>query len=198
MGNSRFSLAVVTALLCAWATPSLGEQDPHRQHAAHVHGAAELLIAVEGETLEIEFRSPALNLVGFEHRPATAAQRQAVSDVVSQLQQGERLFRFPTAARCALVTADIASPLTEYEQEHEHEHEHEHDDRAGHEPHTTGSHSDFTALYRYRCQSPAQLRQIEVALIAQFPAIETIATQSVSPHGQRQAELSAAQTVFEL
>lgn len=188
MGNSRFSWVVVTALLCAWATPSLGEQDPHRQHAAHVHGAAELLIAVEDETVEIEFRSPALNLVGFEHRPATAAQRQAVSAAVSRLQQGDQLFRLPAAARCALLSADIASPLAE----HEHEH------GAEHAPAATASHSDFTAHYRYRCESPAQLRQIEVALIAQFPAIETIAAQSVSPRGQRQAELTAAQTVFEL
>ncbi|MGB1290473.1 MAG: ZrgA family zinc uptake protein, partial [Porticoccaceae bacterium] len=35
---------------------------------AHVHGLSQLTIAVEGETVELEFSSPAMNLVGFEHR----------------------------------------------------------------------------------------------------------------------------------
>ena len=35
---------------------------------AHIHGLATLTLALEGNSLEIEFESPAANLVGFEHR----------------------------------------------------------------------------------------------------------------------------------
>ncbi|MFT6692730.1 MAG: hypothetical protein ACJAXH_003270, partial [Colwellia sp.] len=37
----------------------------------HVHGLSELTMTIEKQTLEIEVTSPAINIVGFEHRAKT-------------------------------------------------------------------------------------------------------------------------------
>ena len=39
---------------------------------AHVHGMSDLTIAVEGGEIEIEFESPAMNIVGFEYKAQSA------------------------------------------------------------------------------------------------------------------------------
>jgi len=41
------------------------------QHNAHTHGVANLTLVSDSGTLEIAFDSPAVNLLGFEHRPRT-------------------------------------------------------------------------------------------------------------------------------
>lgn len=38
-----------------------------RRHDAHVHGVAEINIAVEGTKATVEFRAPAESVMGFEH-----------------------------------------------------------------------------------------------------------------------------------
>ena len=41
------------------------------QHDAHFHGLAELMVVAEDNTLELEFTSPAMSIVGFEHPAST-------------------------------------------------------------------------------------------------------------------------------
>jgi len=44
------------------------------QHSAHLHGHAELTLALEGRALEINLASPAANIVGFEHKATSSEQ----------------------------------------------------------------------------------------------------------------------------
>ena len=59
---------------------------------AHVHGVAELTIAIEGKSLEVQFASPAMNLVGFEHKATSAEQMATVKKVETQLNESDALF----------------------------------------------------------------------------------------------------------
>ena len=43
-----------------------------QEQQAHVHGTAELFVVLDGNQLDIELRSPAMNLLGFEHRANNA------------------------------------------------------------------------------------------------------------------------------
>ncbi len=46
-----------------------GAQDKkHREHRAHSHGHAELSIAIDSLVGQLEFKSPAESIVGFEHK----------------------------------------------------------------------------------------------------------------------------------
>lgn len=96
----RRSLPAVASLLML--TSVTGAQQP-----AHVHGIATLNLAMEGGELEIEFVSPAGNIVGFEHEAVTAAERRAIRDAVEQLRKGTELFDLPPAASCSLRVAEV-------------------------------------------------------------------------------------------
>ncbi|MCU7829537.1 MAG: DUF2796 domain-containing protein [Candidatus Thiodiazotropha sp. (ex Myrtea sp. 'scaly one' KF741663)] len=159
----------------------------HEQHEAHVHGEAQLLIAQEDDILEIEFHSPAMNIVGFEHQPKTTSQREAIEAAIVALKRPDLLFRLPSAAKCQSMTTEVESPR--YDHAHEDEHEHSHADEA---------HSDFTAHYHYRCDEITQLESIEIELMNRFPGTEHLEVQSISPKGQQKIDLTPGHTTLEL
>ena len=62
---STFLIAVLCSLSLSFALAQSSSLD------AHVHGEAQLMIAIEGRDLEIQLRSPAVNIFGFEQEPNT-------------------------------------------------------------------------------------------------------------------------------
>ncbi|ODS24318.1 hypothetical protein AB835_04375 [Candidatus Endobugula sertula] len=137
---------------------------------AHVHGLSELTIVIEGETLEIQFTSPAINLVGFEHKANTKEDVAAIKIAESQLRRDETLFLFPEG-RCNHVktSIDLAS-LINSDDEHAHQKK-----SSTYEDHVQeGSHSDITAWYQYRCKDSASLSSIRVAFFKLFSGIHKI------------------------
>ena len=122
----RRSLPVVASLLMLTGVTAA-------QQAAHVHGIATLNLAMEGDELEIEFVSPAGNIVGFEHEAVTAAERRAIRDAIEQLRKGNELFDLPLAASCSLRVAEVEHDHGEEEKgEDGHGHDAEHDDHDEH------------------------------------------------------------------
>lgn len=175
----------VAGLLFAMSGFALAADDHHdhghEQHDAHVHGEAELLVASEGREIEMMFSSPAINLVGFEHKPGTEAQRKAVLDAVALLKQGNKLFAL---SGCKLREAEVETGLLEHGDDHDHDHGHAHQ-----EVPAEGGHADFQAHYHFRCGEIAEHAHLEVHLFDHFPGIGKIRAVSVSDHGQHKAEL---------
>ena len=119
---SRRSLPVVASLLMLTSVTAA-------QQSAHVHGIATLNLAMEEDKLEIEFVSPAGNIVGFEHEAVTAAERRAIRDAIEQLRKGNELFDLPLAASCSLQVAEVEHGHGEVEKREDgHGHDAEHDD----------------------------------------------------------------------
>ena len=138
------SLPVVASLLMLTGVTAA-------QQSAHVHGIATLNLAMEGDELEIEFVSPAGNIVGFEHEAVTAAERRAIRDAIEQLRKGNELFDLPLAASCSLHVAEVEHGHGEEEKREDgHGQDAEHDDgdehgHAGEEEH--GTHSGHEAKH---------------------------------------------------
>ena len=135
------SLPVVASLLMLTGVTAA-------QQSAHVHGIATLNLAMEGDELEIEFVSPAGNIVGFEHEAVTAAERRAIRDAIEQLRKGNELFDLPLAASCSLHVAEVEHGHGEEEKREDgHGQDAEHDDgdehgHAGDEEHGTHAKHD--------------------------------------------------------
>ena len=185
----------------ALALPLSALADDH-QHSlgAHVHGLGTLNIALENQRLELQLTSPAMNIVGFEYQPTTAADLQSIKAAQSNLSHAAELFVLSPAAQCRLTSVSIDNPLlTEsdthaYEHEHEHEHEHESQPAAQIAEH---QHSDISAHYQYHCAKPAQLNSIDLAgLFKQFSQTEKIQVQLIAGDHQQGAELSANNTLL--
>ena len=157
------------------------------QQSAHVHGIATLNLAMEGDELEIEFVSPAGNIVGFEHEAVTAAERRAIRDAIEQLRKGNELFDLPLAASCSLHVAEVEHGHGEEEERedgHGHDAEHADHDEHGHaEEEEDGTHSEFHAHYHYECNGSA-IGTIGVRLFDYWPRIKGIRVQALTPDGQ--------------
>jgi hypothetical protein len=171
---------------------------------AHVHGLSELAIAMEGEKLEIQFTSPAMNLVGFEHQASSRKEVLAIENAVSMLREHETLFLF-SGGRCQHVNTSIElSGLIESD-EHEHAHqqsstEHKHDDehkKEHKERPQKNNHSDVVAHYQYRCENVAQLSAITVDLFEVFHGIHKMNAMWVKSMQQGAATLTPNQRIVE-
>lgn len=177
---------------------------------AHVHGLSELAIAMEGKSLEIQFTSPAMNLVGFEHKASAPKDILAIENAALMLRQHEKLFLF-SGGRCDHVKTSIdLSELIESD-EHEHadqqsstEHKKEHEEHEKHEEHEEheehaqeNNHSDVVANYKYRCENIAQLPAITVGLFETFPGIHKMNAVWVKPTQQGTVTLTPNNRIVE-
>ena len=108
----RLLLALPFALLpLAIAQAAETHDHEHGSLGAHEHGVGRLNAALDGQTLELELESPAMNLVGFEHAASTPADKAKVAAVRAQLEQPLSLFGLPKAANCVLNEQELESPL---------------------------------------------------------------------------------------
>ena len=176
---------------------------------AHVHGVAELTIAIEGKSLEVQFASPAMNLVGFEHKATTAEQIATVKKVETQLNESDALFVITgNACKPAKAVIDVSSLKGDgdshsdekhghekHKHDHGHAHNHAHDQH--HEAEPDDSHSEITAHYQFECKNETAVSSIAVQLFQRFPQIEKINAMWVTPTTQGAETLTAKQPVIE-
>ena len=156
----------------------------HGTLGAHEHGVAKLDAVLDGNTLELELDSPAMNLVGFEHAANSDADKAKVAAVRQQLEQPLKLFGLPAAAGCKEDQQELESPLfgdapkaDDDGDDHEHSHQH----------------SDIGAHYQLTCANPDKLAQVDLApLFKAFPATQKITVQLIGPNGQKGAEATPA------
>lgn len=191
----RLLIALPFALLPLAVASAHDEHDhEHGSLGAHEHGVAQLNVALDGQALEVELQSPAMNLVGFEHAASTDADKAKVATVRKTLEQPLSLFSLPTAAGCELTEHELESPLfggAPHAEEADHDHDH---DKAGAHHH---EHSDVHAHYQFTCAKPSALNQVGLAgLFQTFPATQKVQLQLIAPSGQQGLELTpAANTV---
>ncbi|MRR51921.1 MAG: DUF2796 domain-containing protein [Rhodocyclaceae bacterium] len=153
--------------------------------APHQHGVARLDVALDRNTLRLEFSSPLDNILGFEHTPRNTEEKSALEALIKRLQQGGSLFTMPPEAECTLVSADVHSPFSEAPKAGKPAaHKHDHRDKADQD------HADLDADYLFRCTTPAAARALEVRLFQHFPRLRQIDVQAVLPAGQRGARLT--------
>lgn len=170
---------------------------------AHVHGLSELTIAMEGDSLEIQFESPAMNLIGFEHKATSNKDIATVKKAESTLSQPESLFLL-SGANCRQIktTVDISSLIEEHDHhavphkdhdDHDDHNDHkDHNDYKDHDDHKDHeSHSEMVASYSYSCKELTKLSSIKVALFDVFPGIHKINTMWVMDSKQGSATLTA-------
>jgi len=189
MLNPASKAALLSACLFTISNWAHAEDAAFEQHSAHVHGVAQLSIAQDGDTLEMEFVSPAMNIVGFEHRPADNAELDAMASALATLRAPGLVFELPAAAGCTPQSVEVHAPATEQdahagEHAHQHQGEHEHSDIAGH--------------YRFLCADMQRLDHIGVSIFKLFPGTRVIQVQSATERGQRETELTPQNHILDL
>ncbi|MBS3187183.1 MULTISPECIES: DUF2796 domain-containing protein [unclassified Pseudomonas] len=186
----RLLLALPFALLHLAVAHAHDEHDHDHAHGtlgAHEHGVARLNAVLDGNTLELELDSPAMNLVGFEHMASSDADKAKVAAVRQQLEQPLKLFALASSAGCKEDQQELESPLFGDAAKAD-------DDGDEHEKGHV--HSDINAHYQLTCATPEKLTQIDLApLYKAFPATQKINVQLIGPNGQKGVETSPAKAV---
>ncbi|MFN3617938.1 MAG: DUF2796 domain-containing protein [Aquabacterium sp.] len=176
--NGRTRTWAVLPALCmgmAWWMASTGAQ----AHRAHVHGVAQLEVAVDGQQLELALLGPQDNYIGFEHPPRTPAQKKAHADMLKRLEQAGQWFLTNPEARCSVTAQDAET-----------------DAEVG------GAHADIEVTVSFTCQAPEQLRQLVVMPWQAMPRLRQLQATVVTPAASRKVNLKRpagdAQVVLEL
>ncbi len=197
------SVSALAALLVAQGTAVNAVAEEFEQHGAHEHGHAELMVAQSGKSLTVALESPAMNLVGFEHKARTPEHKAAVQTMLTQLRQGYAMVALDKDALCLLDTVDIRQGLLAGDKGHDEHKDHdddEHKDHDGHEhdEHESAgeTHSDIDVTWQFTCMQPAQLKAVKLGLFKAFPLLDELDVQWTSPAGQGATELSPQQTEF--
>ena len=183
----RLLLALPFALLPLAVAHAADEHDhEHGSLGAHEHGVGRLNAALDGQTLELELESPAMNLMGFEHVATTDADKAKVAAVRAQLEKPLVLFNLPKAAGCVIATQELESPLFGDKPDADDDHDHDAKDEHHHD------HSDIQAHYQFSCSSPGALKTLDLAnMFNTFPATRKIQVQLIGPSGQQGVEVTA-------
>jgi hypothetical protein len=175
---------------------------------AHVHGLSELTIAMDAKSIEIQLISPAMNLVGFEHKATSKQDIAAVKKAELILGQQDSLFLI-AGGDCEYLSTSIDSgDLLESESHHEKHDDHDkhndhddhekHDDHDDHDGHDQGeTHSEMVASYSYTCKDSSKLSSLTVGLFTSFTGIHKINTLWVTPSKQGSNMLSAKNPTIE-
>ncbi|MEW5714511.1 DUF2796 domain-containing protein [Pseudomonas sp. SB113] len=198
----RLLLALPFALLPLAIAHAADEHDHDHEHGslgAHEHGVGRLNAVLDGQALELELDSPAMNLVGFEHVATSAADKAKVAAARKQLENPLALFNLPKAAGCVISTQELNSPLFGDKPEADHDDD-DHDDDAkdgAHEHHH--DHSEIHAHYQFTCATPTALSNLDLTQVFKtFPATQKIQVQLIGPSGQQgvDATVTAATLKF--
>ncbi|MEL6505820.1 MAG: DUF2796 domain-containing protein [Pseudomonadota bacterium] len=142
-------------------------KEESRQLDAHVHGVSTLKVAQDGNKFAFELESPADDIVGFERKPKTDAEKAAVQKAVAMMGKPKDLFTPPAAAACEAMDVDA-------------------------ELHVHGDHAGFEAKWVYQCANASAMTGMTTTFFKNFPKAEEIDVEAVLAGGAMAAELTAS------
>jgi len=166
-------------LVCVFVSFDISAQVA-RQKDSHEHGAAKLMMAMEGKKLQVEFEVPSESLIGFEHLPKSQSNRKNFNEAIKNLSDPSKLFSMPNNAECLLVGMNVSQSLFSNEEEHGHD-----------ESEKSEIHSEFESNYYWNCQHLDEIDSIGTQLMSFFPRIEEIRVNWISNNGQGSLELES-------
>lgn len=205
-------LAVAIALCLSTSAASSAET---RQHGTHEHGVAQLMMAIEGQQVQLMLESPMFNLAGFG-QAQSEEQLHEVEEIEQLLHNPLALFEIAGAA-CVAASTVVAGEAFEgehgeteqhheegHDEEHakeEHHEEEAHDEDHGEEEHhdeeheheEESNHADVQVEWVLDCPELSGEMITRVNLFKHFEHLEQLDVQYLADEKQGAARLTAEQ-----
>ncbi len=150
-------------------------KEPHREHSAHVHGAATLAMAFEGPNGKVEFKTAAESVLGFEHVAKSAKDRSTFEQTKGRFESIGQYIQMDPALLCHFSVLRI-------EQKKESEKE---------------NHSDFIAEYNLDCAKDPLNTKIKIDF-SSFPNLNDLDITILAGNIQKNLEAKKTAVVVEL
>ena len=205
---------IFIALVCLFVSFQISAQV--RQKDSHEHGAANLMLVIEWDKLQIGIEVPSDSLIGFEYFPKSQSDRKNFNEAIKILSDPSKIFSTPDDAEGLLTGLNVSQTLFSGEGKHGHddhdehgheekgfwdslfghddhdEHGHEDHDEHGHEDSEKGEiHSEYRSNYSWSCLHTDDLDSIGNNLFSFFPRIEEIRVKWITSSGQGSLELES-------
>jgi len=192
---------------------------------AHVHGSWESFAALEDGKLTITLSGPLVDVLGYEHAPASEKEHKQLHQFEMNLAKAGLMVTPAAAADCVAAKPVLVLPekyqkaLDEHKEHHDHgdhdhgDHDHgdhDHDDH-DHDEHDHGEHdhgehdhdehdhqADADITYVWSCASAAKLSAISYGLFSAYPAIKQVDAVFLGDDGQKAQRLTAKTSTFSL
>lgn len=180
----KYLLPVALLISCHLCNPFSTTANA-QEHGAHTHGEADVLIILEGTSLFITLKSPAVNLLGFEHAPHTDKQKQLTKEVVAKLQKAEHFFALTPA--CVVKNNSVDFPF-------------ELENTSTHHESTNGNHTskehhhDVSLNVEWECKQTNKL-EIDIKIFEEFKGFNSITAQWIAFDRQNAAKLNKHNSV---
>ena len=155
-----------------------------RHFEAHVHGVAEINIAVEGSKADVEFRAPAENIMGFEHEAKSESDKKKRDASLRMLQtKMSQMVLFDPKLSCQF--SDTKTAVVE-----------EKESKTAQEPKDqkkAGEHREVRATSSVVCDKPLAGSRVTFGVTKVFPEIHEINVQVLSDTKQSGATIKKDQ-----
>lgn len=180
-----------------------------RQADAHEHGVGALNIAIDGNSILMDFEAPGADIVGFEYTASTDEDKAAIEAGLMRFKSPLTLFELPAAAQCDVVDASAELVGEEHHDDHdEHgddhdhgdhkDHDHDdHDDHGDHKDHGDAEHTEFHAEYTLECGDTSAVDQIEFGYFDVFENARQLDVQVVTGSGAQAYSVERSDAVLE-
>ena len=167
-----------------------------RQVDKHEHGVGELNIAIQSNTMVLEFMIPGADVVGFEYEAKSEQDKATVSAALTQFDDYNNIFIIPANSKCILISSKI-----NINQEDEHDEHDEHDDHDGHDDHDEHqeeAHNEFYAKYTFECGDIKSLDLLEFPYFETFSNSGELEVQFGSEIGSTSFEVEAVSPIINI
>jgi hypothetical protein len=156
-----------------------------RRHDAHVHGIAEINIAVEGAKATVEFRAPAESVMGFEHEAKSESDKKKRDAALEQLRtKGGQMVVFDPKLGCK--SSDMKTAIVETKGEATKA-------QSGKEAHKdqkkSGEHREVHGTFTVACDKPLAGSRVKFGVSKVFRDIQEVKVQVLSDSGQSGATI---------
>jgi hypothetical protein len=175
---SHFSLGLPLAL-ALFGIASAAEK---RQYEAHVHGVAEVNIAVEGAKATVEIHAPAENVMGFEHEARSESDKKKRDTALALLRDKmDQMVLFDPKLGCK--SAEKKAAVTEERGAHAKESREHNDQKA------SGEHREVQGTFLIACAAPLAGSRVKFGVTKIFPEIHEVKVQVIGDSGQSGASI---------
>ena len=156
-----------------------------RHHDAHVHGVAEINIAVEGTKATVEFRAPAESVMGFEHEAKSESDKKKRDAALEQLRtKRDQMVLFD--ARLGCKSSEVKTAIVEAKEESTKA-------QAGKDAHKdqkkSGEHREVHGTFSVACEKPLAGSRLRFGVSKVFRDIQEIKVQVLGDSGQSGATI---------
>ncbi len=146
----------------------------HKEHGAHVHGAAQLSVAVEGKKMDFEYDGSAMSIVGFEHKPKSAKDKKQVADSIAVFKNEiQSIVSLSSQLKCQVTKNDVE---IEYD----------------------GNHSDLEGKFTFDCDKDITGNTLSIDFSKKFPNLKSADLQIITDKNQSSVKIKSFPFVVEL